>query len=584
MDSIDHILTSIFHLERFRPHQREIIEDVIARHDVVCVMPTGAGKSLCFQLPATAFRGLTIIVSPLISLMADQVQHLRKLRIPAMYLNSSLPADAQRQVMARIREGFRGLLYVAPERFAAPAFERLLPQLKPNLFVVDEAHCVSFWGHDFRPEYMRLAEVRRQLGEPVTVALTATATPQVRKDIVTMLGLKSPKLHVTGFDRPNLTYACMRFKYDDEKDAALLRFLRGRAGSGIIYCSTRRAVEELAALLEEKFPGRTVCGYHAGMAQEARHSSQSAFMQDPQAIVVATNAFGMGINKPDIRFVLHYNLPGSVEAYYQEAGRAGRDGKPANCVLYFGGRDLRTQQFFIDKIGDSNPALGDDAVERLQRNARRKLSLMLDYASMPLCRRRQILDYFGEKTAITNCGCDICQHSTLHRYSPDRPARSPQRYDSRRGALRTTPEVVSPGPVSPARAGVARGGVIAGSPVRAGVVAPGSRPAGPVSNSSQFTSGSSSRRASPVSPQPVASPEAPLDTAAAVRFERLRAVRLKLATDQNVPAFCIMHDRVLRELARKAPQSIEEMMTIKGIGPAKAEKFGKAFLAALRDS
>jgi ATP-dependent DNA helicase RecQ len=487
MQSIDEILTSIFHLERFRPHQREIIEDVLGKNDVVAVMPTGAGKSLCFQVPAVAFRGLTIIISPLISLMADQVQHLRKLRIPAMYLNSSLPGDVQRQVLARLYNGFRGLLYVAPERFAAPSFERLLPQLKPNLFVVDEAHCVSFWGHDFRPEYMKLAEVRRQLGSPVTMAVTATATRPVQNDIITMLGMKSPKLHVTGFDRPNLTYACHRFERGEEKDPMLLRFLKSRSGSGIVYCSTRRAVEELSALLETKFPGRTICAYHAGMEQEARNRNQAEFMADPEAIGVATNAFGMGINKPDIRYVVHYNLPGSVEAYYQEAGRAGRDGKPADCVLYFNGRDIRTQQFFIDNIGENNPALKPQAVERLQRSAHRKLSMMLDYASQHECRRRQILDYFGESTPITDCGCDVCQQRSYQARTQAWPASD--RYET----------------VSPARK--------AGAPV--------------------------SRPTAKVSQKPVSESEAPLDAAATIRFERLRAVRLKLATDQKCPAFCI---------------------------------------------
>ena len=230
--SPEQVLQSVFGLQQFRPRQREIIEDVLAGHDIVCVMPTGAGKSLCFQLPAVMLRGLIMVVSPLISLMADQVSQLRKLRIPAMLLNSSLSSDEQRQALAALHNGYRGMLYIAPERFAAPSFQNLLPKLRPNLFVVDEAHCVSFWGHDFRPEYMNLAEVREKLGRPVTMSLTATATPQVRRDIVEMLGLKDPRIHVTGFDRPNLAYSARRLESEVNKDDAVMKFLASEREAG----------------------------------------------------------------------------------------------------------------------------------------------------------------------------------------------------------------------------------------------------------------------------------------------------------------------------------------------------------------
>ena len=307
-----------------------------------------------------------------------------------------------------MREGFQGLLYIAPERFAVPAFQQLLQQIRPKLFVVDEAHCISAWGHDFRPDYRRLAEAREQLGSPLTIAVTATATAQVRDDISRVLKLRSPKVHVTGFDRENLAYGVKKFRSEAEKDAALISLLGSSEAAAIVYCSTRRAVEQLAAWCEERFPERPVCAYHAGMSQEARRESQELFVSGADTIVVATNAFGMGINRADIRLVAHYNLPGSLEAYYQEAGRAGRDGEPAQCVLLYEPRDLFTQKFFIDKMGENNPSLSAQDLELLQRAARRKLDLMLAYADSCRCRRKQIMEYFGQIGAIRDCACDAC--------------------------------------------------------------------------------------------------------------------------------------------------------------------------------
>jgi len=402
-------LENHFGLEDFRPAQREVIEDVLSGRDVLCLMPTGAGKSLCYQLPAVVQGGLTIVVSPLISLMQDQVQKLRDEEISAVFLNSSQDAEMQGQVVREVEDGFEGMFYVAPERFYTASFRRLMGKLRPKLLAVDEAHCISTWGHDFRPEYGRLGEVREKLGCPPTIALTATATADVRADIVRLLGLRDPRVYVTGFDRPNLRYESQTISTVVEKDKRLLKLVKDTPGSGIVYCATRKSVDEMTAMLKEAVKGRTIVSYHAGMEQEARARNQDAFMRTAGAVAVATNAFGMGINKPDVRFVIHYNTPGTLEAYYQEAGRGGRDGLPARCVLLFSYKDSRVQEYFIDHIGENNEGLNKVRICELQEHARAKLEMLLGYARTHRCRRQMILDYFGDESEVSDCACDVCR-------------------------------------------------------------------------------------------------------------------------------------------------------------------------------
>ncbi|MBA3247416.1 MAG: RecQ family ATP-dependent DNA helicase [Pyrinomonadaceae bacterium] len=338
-------LQGFFGFAEFRKGQREVIETILAGQDSVVVMPTGGGKSLCYQLPALMREGATVVVSPLIALMKDQVDALQARGLPATFVNSSIDFEEQKARINGVRQGSYKLIYVAPERFRSQHFVETLRGANVSLFAVDEAHCVSTWGHDFRPDYLRLKAVIEEIGRPQVVALTATATPFVREDIIEQLGLKNPRAFVSGFDRPNLSIRVAHTQKEREK-IAHIKTLAAQSGSGIIYASMRKSVEQITARLREA--RLNVVGYHAGMEESERTRAQDEFMSGRAQMIVATNAFGMGIDKPDIRFVTHYQMPGSIEAYYQEIGRAGRDGLPSTCLLLFNYADKRTQDYFIE--------------------------------------------------------------------------------------------------------------------------------------------------------------------------------------------------------------------------------------------
>lgn len=346
-----HILRRHWGYDGFRSGQERAVSSILEARDTVIVMPTGGGKSICYQVPALLLEGLTIVVSPLISLMKDQVDRLQQVGIPALLVNSSLDPTELAECMRQVDAGEVKLLYVAPERFDNAGFIERASRWNVSLLAVDEAHCVSQWGHDFRPAYLRIGGVRPALGNPPIAALTATATPQVRRDIERQLGLRNPHSLVTGFDRRNLTWRVRRVKNDSEKDRQLLRHLNGHDGSAIVYAATRKNVDALTALL--RGVGVPAVGYHAGLPDRERKTLQDSFMGGEARVVVATNAFGMGIDKPDVRVVIHYDMPGSLEAYYQEAGRAGRDGGPANCVLLHAYKDRFTHEFFIEQTHPS---------------------------------------------------------------------------------------------------------------------------------------------------------------------------------------------------------------------------------------
>lgn len=393
---------SKFGLSSFRPGQEDVIRTVLSGKNCLVVMPTGGGKSLCYQLPAVVQSGVTLVVSPLIALMQDQVQQLDALGLRATCINSSLTPSEQQQRIAEMQQGAFDLVYVAAERFRSPRFREALESIKLDLLAIDEAHCISQWGHDFRPDYAKLGQVRQRLGNPTTIALTATATSDVREDIISQLCLEEPEIYVTGFARPNLHYHVQGAQRVRQKNAALVRYLRQTPGAGIIYTSTRKACEEVAGVIASE-TSRRVAMYHAGLMHEDRIRAQETFMSGEADVVVATNAFGMGIDKPDVRFVVHYNLPGTLEAYYQEAGRAGRDGQPSDCLLLYSSTDTFIQEFFIESAYPSRDVVARvydflrqqtvDPIELTQQEIKERVGINVANESIGTC--EQLLERAG---------------------------------------------------------------------------------------------------------------------------------------------------------------------------------------------
>ena len=416
-------LQTVFGHASFRQGQEPIVEAVLGGHDVLAVMPTGSGKSLGYQLPAVMLPGTTLVVSPLISLMKDQVDELNRRGIPSRALHSMMPAESRREAIAAARDGRLRLLYVAPERFASDQFARLIDGIEIARFVVDEAHCVSEWGHDFRPDYRRLrgaAAACRWSGggarRPPIAAFTATATPEVRDDIIALLGLEQPQVLVAGFDRPNIYLRVERMQDEDEKDEMLPSLVRGRRA--LVYAATRRTAEAAAALLQRA--GAKASAYHAGLKDEERTRVQDAFAAGTLPVVCATNAFGMGIDRPDVDAVVHYAIPGSVEAYYQEIGRAGRDGRPATATLLWDYGDVSTRQFLIDsprRDKPGRPRVDPADADRRKQLEHRKLQRMIEYADAAACLRATILRYFGDPAVREPCAsCGNCRPGAIDAY------------------------------------------------------------------------------------------------------------------------------------------------------------------------
>lgn len=593
--SLLQILKLYFGYDSFRPLQEEIITDALAGCDVLALLPTGGGKSLCYQLPALVQPGLTLVVSPLISLMKDQVDALHAGGIAATFLNSTLTPDESRRRIRELHEGRYRLLYVAPERALLTGFLQDVVRWNVNLIAIDEAHCISEWGHDFRPEYRQLIELRKALPEVPFMALTATATELVRKDIHSYLQFRNGKNYVASFNRPNLHYKVFP-KVNAYKQ--VLTFIRERKSeSGIIYCQSRKRTEALSERLNRD--GITALPYHAGMEAAERTRNQEQFVRDEVRVICATIAFGMGIDKSNVRFVLHYDLPKNIEGYYQETGRAGRDGLPSECLLLFSAADEIKQRYFIDEK--------EDAQQR--QIALAQLAQMIEYAESSECRRSLLLGYFGEKYTEASCnGCDNCvtpremQDATIEAQKLLSCVYRIQQKSGFAMGLRHSVEVLMGADterikrwnhteLSTYGIGLERTRKqwmsIGRELIRRGFLRQLFRKKHPVVElTTQGLEALRNRSTFMLS--------TPLDYARTVKavetdeydgelFERLRTVRKRIADSRNVPAYVIFSDASLRAMARLYPTTDEEFMRVSGVGEAKRRDFGEIFTGEITE-
>ena len=606
------LLKQYFGFTSFRPLQEEIIRDALAGKDVFALLPTGGGKSLCFQLPAMVQPGLTVVVSPLIALMKDQVDGMQAGGIPATFLNSSLAQGESRARLRGLHNGEFRLLYVAPERLMLSGFLLDLQRWNVRLLAVDEAHCISEWGHDFRPEYRQLAELRKLFPETPMMALTATATERVRADIVKLLELREPRCYVASFNRPNLTYRVLAKNkpYDQ-----VLEFVRARPKeSGIVYCQSRKSAESVARRLNED--GVKARPYHAGLTPKERSEHQELFLRDDVRVICATIAFGMGINKPNVRFVIHYDLPKNIEGYYQETGRAGRDSLPGECVLLFSAGDVIKQTQFIDEKPDPTE----------QQIAREQLQKMVHYAECSGCRRRELLAYFGEDwsaglrhgesvqshPAVPEAGapnCGACDNCLSPRATFDGTLAAQKflscvyriRENTRFGVgLNHVVEVLTGADTEKIRKwnheqlstyGIGtehsrpEWAAIGRELIRLGHLRQTSGKFSVLELTNDGLAALKQRRKVTLT-KPVTASEPKAHRAGdiacdEVLFDRLRRLRKQLADERNVPAYIVFSDVALRQMARDYPASEREFARITGVGEKKLREFGDAFLAEI---
>lgn len=589
-------LSRLFGYKSFRPHQQEIVEALLARRDVFAVMPTGGGKSLCYQLPAHQLPGVCVVVSPLISLMKDQVDNALANGLRAATLNSTSTQEDRRALHRALQGKTLDLLYISPERMNSVPFREYMRKVDISFFAIDEAHCISHWGHDFRPDYLALSTLTEYFPDVPIAAFTATTTLDVAADIIACLQLRNPLQVRASFNRPNLFYQVI---VKHEVREQLLYFVRQHKGeSGIIYCATRKRVEEIAAFLQEKKV--EALPYHAGLPDEDRAATQEAFRQDACQVIVATVAFGMGIDKPNVRFVLHADMPRSMEAYYQETGRAGRDGSPARCVMFFGPQDVAQTLRFAEATED----------ETLREAARTMAFRMVDFAEKDMCRRKSLLAYFGEAYTEVNCGaCDVCtgevsredatesarlaleaMRGTGNRFGKGYLADVLVGADNERiaayghdeldcyGAGRSKPRAFWMGLLG----GLVTQGLAEIRDTEYPTLAITAKGRRVLDGEESFLLLQSAKKQLERKQIKKQLADEVTDYNAEL-FQRLREKRRELAEAAHVPAYLVLADRSLREMAATLPETQEKMLNVGGVGARKWELYGPAFLEVIRE-
>ena len=596
------VLKQYFGHTEFRSGQESVVNAIIAGRDALCVMPTGAGKSVCYQVPALMFGGVTIVISPLISLMKDQVNSLTQNGIKAAYLNSSLTASQYFTAMDNMRRGAYKIVYVAPERLEVPEFIDACRSIKIDLIAVDEAHCISQWGQDFRPSYLKITEFIKSLGyRPIIAAFTATATAEVKDDIEYALELNSPFRITTGFDRPNLKFEVLKPK---KKIDELLQILKKHTNeSGIVYCSTRKTVEEVGNRLNEAGISATV--YHAGLPDDVRKNNQEDFVYDRKSVMVATNAFGMGIDKSNVSYVIHYNMPKDIESYYQEAGRAGRDGSNAECILLYSPSDVHTNQFLIER-SEPNPDITPEQQEILRERDYERLKQMTFYSTTNACLRNFILEYFGEKSSNYCANCSNC----LTQFEEADVTVDAQKILS---CIRRTGERFGKKMICDILRGSKNEKILRlglDSQTTYGLMKEYKEPEvreiidflefegyiesvgteyptlAITEKSSAVLFGRGSITMKKAKPKPVA----PKESKKKKRSENvdgsllsdLKALRREIADSKKVPAYIVFSDATLIDMCKRMPETIDEMLEVSGVGKVKLELYGERFLEVLK--